>query len=370
MNNWVLFTESSDNVGGQELQLMQQMHQMQKQGLHTMLACRPGGRVEQVALQQGLSVLSVHFRNSLHLPSIATLRHWLNKFKPCLAICHSGHDSNNLAIAARLVWPRPFLLRSRTYQPSKPSAWSYNCLVDATMVPSNYLKQSLLKNAAIQSERVHVIYPGIDFVQLDKDALQPLPAHVANWLATTQGPLLVHAAMLRGEKGHLTILAALAALRYTHPTLRYLIAGDGVARTEINAEIRRLNLSERVLLAGVVSPIAPLYQVADLVVMPSTYEPLGMSQIEALALRRPVLASRTGGIPETVQHGVTGLLVEAGNSTAWAEAIAWALADLPRQQEMAEIGCTDVRQRFSPNINLCQILALSGLSHVISATLD
>jgi glycosyltransferase involved in cell wall biosynthesis len=130
--------------------------------------------------------------------------------------------------------------------------------------------------------------------------------------------VLLHAAMLRGEKGHLTILQAMNILRDSHPHWRYLVAGEGVARADIEAEIQRLGLQQRVLLAGVVSPVAPLYRRADLLLMPSTYEPLGMSQIEALALHCPVLASNTGGIPETVIHGQTGTLVEAGNAQAWA----------------------------------------------------
>lgn len=368
MTDWVLFTESSDNVGGQELQLMQQMRQMQSHGLRTMLACRPGSRVEQVALQQGLSVLPVRFRNSLHLPSIAILRRWISRHQPRLAICHSGHDSNNLAIAARLVWRRPFLLRSRTYQPGKPSAWSYNRLVDATMVPSHYLRDALLQNPAIRPERIHVVYPGIDFAGLDAAVDQAVPPHIASWLAADDRPVLLHAAMLRGEKGHLTILQAMNILRDSHPHWRYLVAGDGVARADIEAEIQRQGLQSRVLLAGVVSPVAPLYRRADLLLMPSTYEPLGMSQIEALALHCPVLASLTGGIPETVKQGQTGTLVEAGNAQAWADAIASALDAMPQQHAMAAAGSLDVRQRFAPDSNLQQIMALSGLSGLLAVS--
>ena len=56
MSKAILFTESSSNVGGQELQLMQQMQQLAAAGYQPVLACRPGSRVEQVALQKGLSV--------------------------------------------------------------------------------------------------------------------------------------------------------------------------------------------------------------------------------------------------------------------------------------------------------------------------
>ena len=194
----VLFTESSPNVGGQELQLMQQMEVMAQHGFQTVLACRPGSRVEIMALGRGLAVLPLRFRNSLDFQTIWALRNWIARFRPLLAICHSGHDSNNLAVAARLTSFRPFLLRSRTYQPGKARASSYNWLVDATMVPSRYLKDCLLANPTIRSERLHVIYPGIDFAALEFNATASLPAPLETWLAREAGPVIVHAAMLRG----------------------------------------------------------------------------------------------------------------------------------------------------------------------------
>ncbi|WP_225547248.1 glycosyltransferase family 4 protein [Chromobacterium violaceum] len=358
----VLFTESSSNVGGQELQLMQQMALMKERGFHAVLACRPGSRVEEVALDKGLEVLPLRFRNSAHLPTMLGLRAWMARHQPKLAICHSGHDSNNLALAARLMGTRPFLLRSRTYQPGSPSAWSYNRMVDATMLPSQYLKTCLLSNPAICSERLHVVYPGIDFTALDQAAGAPLPQAVEAWLAAEQGPVVAHAAMLRGEKGHMTMLAALHALRERWPSVRYIVTGEGGERDRIIAEISRLGLQARVLLVGMVGSVAALLARADLVVMPSSYEPLGVSQIEALGLGVPVIASRTGGIPETVVDGRTGVLVEPEDVAAWAQALDRALSDPQGMRDLAQAGRIDVRARFAPDRNLQSILELAGLS--------
>ncbi len=362
MSKAILFTESSPNVGGQELQLMQQMRQLALLGYQPVLACRPGSRVATVAQEQGLQVLPVRFRNSVHLPSIAILRRWIATCQPRLAICHSGHDSNNLAIAARLVCRRPFLLRSRTYQPGKASAWSYNQLVDATMLPSQYLRDALLQNPAIRADRLHVVYPGIDFDRIDRDAHTALPLPVQQWLGEHPGPLLVQAAMLRGEKGHQTILQAMALLRERWPQLRYVIAGEGPELAHLQSEITRLGLAENVLLAGMVQPVAALLARADLVLMPSSYEPLGMSQIEALGLGVPVLASRTGGIPETITDGQTGCLLPPGEVQAWASAIDHALSHPDKMQRLAQAGCQDVRHRFSPHTNTARLLTLAGLA--------
>jgi glycosyltransferase involved in cell wall biosynthesis len=362
MSATFLFTESSPNVGGQELQLMQQMRQLQAAGHRAVLACRAGGRVEQQARAQGLEVISVRFRNSLHLPSILRLRAWMACNRPLAAICHSGHDSNILALAARLLRRRPRLIRSRTYQPGKPSAWSYNLLVDATMLPSAYMKRCLLENRDIIADKLHVVYPGIDFAALDSAAQLPLAPALQAWLERAPGPLLVHAAMLRAEKGHMTLLAAISLLRARWPTLRYVIAGEGPEQERIAAEIARLGLQQQVLLAGVVNPVAALLRRASFVVMPSSYEPLGMSQIEALGLGVPVIASRTGGIPETISDGQTGDLVAPDQAQAWAEAIARGLDHYPERQAWARAGRQDVRQRFAPAHNLGQLLALAGCS--------
>jgi glycosyltransferase involved in cell wall biosynthesis len=87
-------------------------------------------------------------------------------------------------------------------------------------------------------------------------------------------------------------------------------------------------------------------------------EPLGMSQIEALSLSIPVLASNTGGIPETIRHGETGILVEPGNMDAWERALDQALSNREASRRMAEHGAMDVRTRFSVESNLQGILAL------------
>jgi glycosyltransferase involved in cell wall biosynthesis len=84
----------------------------------------------------------------------------------------------------------------------------------------------------------------------------------------------------------------------------------------------------------------------DLFVCPSLYEGFGIAIVEAMAAGRPVVASNTGGIPEIVADGDTGLLVPPGNPTALAEAIASLLSDPARARAMGARGRQRVRERF------------------------
>ena len=353
----ILFTESSRNVGGQELQLLAQMAGLAARGVETRLACNPAGRLDAVARARGIAPVAVPFRHSLHPPSIARLVRLMRDLRPDAVITHSGHDASIASIAARLVRPRPVLVRARTYQHGIPSAWPYNVATDCTVVPSAELKRALLANPKIDAARIHVLYPGLDFYSLDAEARMPLPANVAAWLAAHPGPLIVHGAMLRPEKGHAFFLDVLAAVRERHPDVRYIAAGEGVTRAALESRIAALGLREHVLLAGVVSPLAPLLVRADLAVLPSAYEPLGMFQSEALALGVPVVASRTGGIPETVEDGATGWLVAPDDRAAWVAAVCAALDDRPAARVRAARGSADVRRRFAMRTNVESLLA-------------
>jgi glycosyltransferase involved in cell wall biosynthesis len=358
-----LFTESSPHLGGQEFQLLQQMQQLQGRGLTVILACRPHSRILGKAQELGLQALAVPFRNALHWPTIQALRRLYDTQRPRCVICHSGHDANAAAVAARLARHRPLLIRSKTYVAGKPSAWSHNRLVDLTIVPSEFLRRQLLElNPRIDATRLKVVHPGIDFERMTQEAHAPLPPMLAGWLGQQSGPVIVQVGMLRGEKGHAVILDALALLSQRSiqrfGNVRYVAAGSGERRESLLAKAQALGLSQR-LWIGELRPVAPLLQLADLLVMPSTYEPLGMAQIEALSLGTPVLASRTGGIPETVTDQVTGLLVPPGDVTAWANAIEHALQHPQRLRSMAAAGQAQVRATFSMQQNTEALLKLA-----------
>ena len=358
----ILFTESSNNLGGQELQALQQMVALEEMGIRTRLACRENSGIAGRAALLGLQNLNIPFRNSLHVHSILALRRFIQEWHPRAIVSHSGHDANITALATRIMKNRPVLVRSRTYQPGRPKAWTYNRFTDVTVVPSAGLRREILANPGIAPERVQVLYPGIDFATLERAAMATLPPDVMAWLNRRTGPLVVQAAMLRPEKGHLFMLDVIAQISSRFAGLRYVIAGDGEQREHIAQRIGELGLSESVLMAGLMNPVAPLLKCADLVVMPSSYEPLGMAQSEALVLGVPVVASNVGGIPETVTDGETGLLIEPGNLDAWVNALSWALDNLSQMRQMALAGGKQVRAQFSVAANLAQLLQTIDLA--------
>ncbi|AKD24593.1 Glycosyltransferase [Polynucleobacter duraquae] len=357
----VLFSDSSMNIGGQELQALQQMHSLHECGYQPILLCKPKSAIASRAKDEGLCFIEMPFRNAFHIPSLMRLLRLAKEKNPVAMFCHGSHDA---LISALVGMAQIFLGRKRipvfrvkTFQHGYPLSFAYNYLFAGTLIPSYYLRSKFMANSAINIHKLHVLYPGINFSGLeDQDAV--LPERVQIWLDTHRGPVISHGAILRGEKGHSTILKALVRVKEVFPNVRYVIAGEGQDKPLLEAEIMRLGLSDNVLMTGILKKIAPLLRVSDIAVLPSLIEPLGMFQIEAQYLEVPVIVSNTGGIPETMVNQVTGLMIESANVGEWANAIIWMLCNPIAAKHMAQEGKKLVIEKFSLNANSAGLVSL------------
>lgn len=126
------------------------------------------------------------------------------------------------------------------------------------------------------------------------------------------------------EKGHRFLLRALELLREQNLRPKALCFGDGPLAADIAAESAQRGLNGQVVLHGAVpnAELLALVRAAHTVVMPSTNEGLPISALEAMALERPLLASRVGGLQALIEDNVSGLLVPPGDPAALAEGIA------------------------------------------------
>lgn len=127
-------------------------------------------------------------------------------------------------------------------------------------------------------------------------------------------------ARLRHEKGIDLLIGALGKLVKTWPNVYLLLVGDGPDREVLEQQAHMLKLDGRVIFVGAKSfeGAMPYMQLMDVVVVPSRFEGFGLTAAEALACGKPVIASRTGGLPEVVQEGASGLLFDAGSETSLA----------------------------------------------------
>jgi glycosyltransferase involved in cell wall biosynthesis len=159
-------------------------------------------------------------------------------------------------------------------------------------------------------------------------------------------PTVLTAARLDAQKGLPHLLEAAAGL----PAARFVVAGDGPERAALEAHARRLGLDGRLRFLGYRSDIPALLAACELVVLPSLFEGHPLALLEAMAAGRPVVATAVGGVPEIVDHGVTGLLVPPADSAALGAAIGALLADPARARAMGAAGRAKAEREFSARV--------------------
>ena len=147
----------------------------------------------------------------------------------------------------------------------------------------------------------------------------------------------------RGLKGHEDFLSAASLVRQRHPTARFLLIGQGwgVAgeryRQRLMARCAADGLADAVVFTGHRDDVPDVLASMDVAVQCSLSENYG-GTIEALLMQRPTVATDVGGMPETVRHGHTGLLVPPSDPVALADAICRMLAEPDEARRMAQAG--------------------------------
>lgn len=151
------------------------------------------------------------------------------------------------------------------------------------------------------------------------------------------------------EKGHADFLQALSQLRAEGRALSVTFAGHGPLRDALSQAIRDAGLSDAVTITGVMphERLLDAMEAADLVVVPSRFEGFGLTALEAMALGRPVVATTAGGLPEVIEHGVSGWLVPPQDPAALAQAIGRLMDDAPLRQRLGDAGRVRAQERFS-----------------------
>ena len=199
-------------------------------------------------------------------------------------------------------------------------------IADAVTAVSNGVRESVAAGVPeLDPDRVRVIPNAIE-----------APSGAAPW--SSRGHLFA-AGRLQDQKGFDLAIDALGRLAAHHPGLSLHLAGTGEDEHDLRRQAERLGITERVQFLGSLTRDETLREIsaASVVVVPSrTIEGFSLVALEAAHLGRPVVATRVGGLPETVDDGLTGLLVPPDDTDALAAAIGGLLDDPTRTNDMCE----------------------------------
>lgn len=309
--------DAEHGFSGGEVQVFLLMEGLRERGHRNVLFVPPGSRSQAEAERRGLETHPVPMRGALDLPAVLRLKRALQSSAVDLAHLHTGRATWLGGLAAR--WAAVPALTTRRQEKRVPRSARtrlvYGTLVRRAVAISPAVARCL-QDGDVARARVVTIPSSVD-----PGALTPsrTRAEVRSelGLAADAFVVLTLAALVR-RKGVDVLLAACA--RVERP-LQLLVAGEGPERGSLERQAAELGLGARVRFLGARGDKAELLEAADVFVLASRAEGLGVAALEAMARARPVVATRVGGLREAVVDGRTGLLVGPEDAEGLAHAL-------------------------------------------------
>ncbi len=235
---------------------------------------------------------------------------------------------------------------------------------DGVIGVSRFVSESIVR-AGYPAERVFTVHNSLDLAEGTWDSPRGAASTRAELGIASDAPVICIASRLFRWKGHHDLVDALARVRQRFPDVRLLVVGEddpranpgfGGYRAELDARIAELGLGQSVVFTGFRTDVADLMAAADVFCQPSAEEPFGMVYLEAMAVRRPVVAYASGGAPEVIADGETGLLAKRGDIDGLAAALTRLLENEPLRRQMGEAGRARVERVFNPAASAATLL--------------
>jgi N-acetyl-alpha-D-glucosaminyl L-malate synthase BshA len=211
---------------------------------------------------------------------------------------------------------------------------------DAVTAVSQFMSDEAYSRLSLKKE-IRVIP---NFV--DSDVFAPTPCDEKD-LDNGKDVVITHISNFRPVKRVHDIVYAMKMVSRKAPGARLMLVGDGPDRISVERLVKRLGLEEHVMLTGFRSDVANLLNCSDVVVLSSETESAPLTLLEGMSSGLPVIATRVGGIPEIVDDGVNGFLVQSKNPEAIAERILDLNADPELRSRLGDAARARVLERYT-----------------------
>jgi glycosyltransferase involved in cell wall biosynthesis len=343
----VLEAITPSRIGGAEVYVTELCNRLPNCGIETLLFCPSGRTFVDYAKKSNLHPITWNTYGKLDpLTVIRLIR--LIKSSNCQAV-HTHLSTASLlgAFAAKLA-----KVPSVAHVHGMNSAFSFKfadrIIAVSEAVKANLAAQGLEKN-------VHVVYNGVDMERF-------APMDVGDARSRTgleqAGPVFGVFGRLSVEKGQLLAIEAFAKAFPDRQDAVLLVVGDGRDEQVLRNRASELGVSDNVRFIAFTREIGDLIASCDAVLVPSLKEGFGLTAVNSMAMSRPVIASRVGGLPEVVVDGETGLLTEPGNADSLADAMREIASDAELAQQIGQAGRLRAVEKFEINKQIAQVAAI------------
>ena len=335
------------DVGGAEKTLCRLVTRLDRRKFEPLVGCLMGrGVIGQWLEKAGVRVAYLGMRSWWDVASWVRLRGALKKFRP--HVLHSFLFHANMAgrLAGAGLGIEKVICSVRVEEPRRwhllAEALTHR-LVDVVACVSASTCRFTHRRAGVPVEKLAVIPNGLDPDEYEMGAARVPP----EWRLPSDVPVVAWIGRLVPQKDPLLMLRAAAIVARRIPDTIFVFAAGGPMGQECRAEAERLGLRGNVRWLGWVDDVKPLLARMNLLALSSKWEGMPNVALEAMACRKPVVATNVGGCSEVIVQGETGFLVKWGDAPALAESVQKLLVSPALSAELGAKGHRRVREHFS-----------------------
>lgn len=351
----VLLLTDSDVFAGTERHMLELARGLRDEGVEARIACPSSGVLAGRARLEAVEVVPVEKRGLLDWRAVRRMVGLLNDREIDLVHSHNGRTAMLAAVAARLAKRGTCVTTQHFLEPSRVGRRGIKGVLSSALhswagrhtgrviAISDAVRDAAVARGDVEPGRITVVPNGIREPELPTSQ-QRLRAELG---ANDGAPLVVCVARLQREKDVGTLIRAMRTVARDVPGVVCAIAGDGEEAAQLRSSIASEGLDGTVRLLGFRPDATGLIAAGDVFVLPSRAEPFGLVLLEAMALGKPVIATRAGGPLEIVLEGETGRLIPPSDPPQLAAALTALLRDPVVRERMGARGRVRWSEKFT-----------------------
>ncbi len=306
--------------GGGEKWMVLAASKLIKKGHVVYVGCRKGSVLEQRAKEKNIPVVNISIYTDFSLIGHIALKHCIQSKNIDLIIGCQNKDVRVAGFTSKLLKGPTVLSRQgvQLLNNSLKYKWSFLPFCDGIITNTQSIKKEYDSYGWWDSNFVKVIYNGINL-----DAFSKKKFDLSAYLPKSQKKpfIIVSTGRLAKQKGFEYLISAAKWVIDKKPDTYFFIAGEGKLKSELQKQIKDFGIEKNFHLLGFHSNVSELLNAADLFVLPSLYEGMPNSLMEALAHGIPSISTRVNGVEELMIDGEHGYIVKSGDANALEEAI-------------------------------------------------
>ena len=350
-------------ISGSGINTFLSMRGMDRRIYEAELACAPGGRLIDLVQSHNMSVRT--FNNlvqPLHpvkdLLALMNLIFFLKKNRYHIVHTHNSKAGFLGRLAAKFAGVPVIVhtVHGFAFHDQEP-IWRQNLFrnlerrasrwCDKMIFISQPLIDWALREGVVTEDKAVKIYSGIELDQFGPVTEDTKNRIRSKWRIGHEDVVIGVVSKLWEGKGHAILIKAFKELRKEIKDIRLVIVGEGYIYNELRNLVHMLGLKDSVLFTGFQMDVSEIIATFDVAVLPSFFEGMGRVLLEAMAMEKPVVASRVGGIPDLVEHCVNGFLVSPGDVLELSNTIKKIVRDKKLAHEMGKKGRKRITEQFS-----------------------